>query len=129
MLLIFAPLRSVFAMQLMAGDMDVSTSNTASSSVIVNPAVLSVEHCQHMMDSTQVDDRTAYQLEYVAKSCCNDNGPCKSNCHFAMSVSLFMQHAGFSFALLNVATFDAISSTLLVRELSPPSRPPLSLYS
>jgi len=126
-LLMFAPLRSVFAGQLVC-DMKMSMSKAASvvDDVTVDKAV-SAQHCQYMMDSAPADERVEYQV--LAKSCCDDDGACSVDCHSVVSISLFMQDADYSSALLSSVTFDNISSALLVRELIPPSRPPLSLYS
>jgi len=121
----FAPLRSVFAGQLMVCNM--KTSSTNASSVVVD-AALSAKHCLNMMDGATVDDRVESQNNYSMKSCCDD-GACSSDCHVAAFVSLLMQAVDYSPTLLKAATFNMISSTLLVRELIPPSRPPLSLYS
>lgn len=126
-LLMFAPLRSVFAMQLMGCDMNASSAKATSSSKRV--VVSSSAHCQHMPGSVASNDDVSYQLKHVAKSCCSDDGPCNSSCHFSITASLFMQHADYSPTLLNSDTLDVISSALLVRELNPPSRPPLPLYS
>ncbi len=82
-----------------------------------------------MLDSATANDRVNLQVNHAAKSCCSDDGPCNSSCHFSITASLFIQRADYSPALLNSDTFDIISSVLLVRELSPPSRPPLPLYS
>jgi len=86
-----------------------------------------------MMDSAPADDRIDYQsdhqINYTAKSCCNDDGVCNSDCHFALSVSLSMQRADFSPVFLTTDIFENVSNALLVRELTPPSRPPLFLYS
>jgi hypothetical protein len=121
----FAPLRSVFSMQLMTCDMSASTSKAALSSIVM----ASAEHRQHMMDSAIIDDRDSHQVDHMMKSCCDDDAPCKSHCHFSLSASLFLQRADYSPALLNAVTYDMISSALIVRELCPPSRPPLSPYS
>ena len=127
-LLMFAPLRSVFAGQLMVCDMKMSMSETVPMTADVAVDMASSEkHCQYMMDSVPVDDRVEHKT--LAKSCCDDGGACSVDCHSAVSISLFMQDADYSTALLSSVTFDAISSALLVRELIPPSRPPLSLYS
>lgn len=127
-LLMLSPLRSAFAGQLMFCDMKMSMSKTALvvDEVTVNKAV-SAKHCHDMMDNAPADERVEYQT--MTKSCCDDGGACSVDCHSAVSISLFMQDADYSSALLNSVTFDIISSALLVRELIPPSRPPLSLYS
>ncbi len=125
--MMFAPLRSVFAMQFMACDLDASPSETVSSSF--KTVALPSGHCQHMQGKAAATDRASYQVDHAAQNCCTDDGPCNSSCHFSVTASLFMQCADYSPALLNSDTFENISSTLLVRELNPPSRPPLAIYS
>lgn len=124
-LLMFAPLRSVFAMQLMGCDMDASSEGASSAKIVQS----STEHCQHMLGNVKVSDRVDHPIDHAAKSCCSDDGPCSTSCHFSVTASLFMQQAGYSPALLNSDTFDNVSCALIVRELNPPSRPPLPLYS
>lgn len=121
----FAPLRSAFAMQFMSCNMQPPPTKAESSSMMVSPTT---EHCQHMSVDAPVDD-SVYPVSHTVKSCCNGDAPCSSSCHFAISASLFLQAADYSPALINTDTFAIISNALLVRELSPPSRPPLSLHS
>jgi hypothetical protein len=129
-LFMIAPLRSVFATQLMACDMEVTQSP------VTVGATSSAEHCRQVMGDLPMGNVSADSIsadsvhgDHQAKNCCNGNGACMSDCHFAISASLFIQNADYSPALLNTDIFDSVSSTLLVRELNPPSRPPLSLYS
>jgi len=122
----FAPLRSVFAMQLTSCDMNASSAT--------DDVVLSAAHCLYMTDSASADDRIDYQsnnqIDHTAKNCCSsDDGACNSECHFAVSASLFMQRADYSPVLLATVIIENVSTALLVRELNPPSRPPLSLHS
>jgi len=128
-LLMLAPLRSAFAGQLMVCDMKMSMSKAALvvDELTVDKTAALAKYCQDMMNSASLDERVEYQT--MTKSCCDDGGACSVDCHSAVSISLFMQDADYSSALLNSVTFDNISSALLVRELIPPSRPPLSLYS
>ncbi len=119
-----APLRSAFAGQMMACDMKASLPEVSSADV-----AMSAEHCQQQIDLSTVEDPVEYQGNHMVKSCCNDDGACKSDCHFAITASLFMQQTQFSPALINTDVLENITNTLLVRALTPPSRPPLSLYS
>ncbi|MFV2004683.1 MAG: hypothetical protein ACC650_05715 [Gammaproteobacteria bacterium] len=127
-LLMMAPLRSVLATQLMVCDMKADSLVTAEASV-------SAKHCQHgigndsMSNASVLEVQDDFQIGKQTKSCCSSNSACMSGCHFAISASLFIQPADYSPALLVIDTFDNVSSLLIVRELSPPSRPPLSLYS
>ena len=95
-------------------------------------------HCRHEMQvrlsddaltDVQIVDLVKYSSGSQAKSCCDNGGACMSDCHFAMSASLFIKLAEYTSALRHTDTFDVISGALLLRELSPPSRPPLSLHS
>jgi len=79
--------------------------------------------------SADAKDDAVYSAGHAVKNCCNGDAPCSSSCHFAISASLFLQAADYSPSFINTDTFAIISSALLVRELSPPSRPPLSLHS
>ena len=134
-LLILAPLRSVLASQLMACDMEKSPAViTLDAGADVTP-----DHCQHGSSDTaagkvksknlQGDNPTKYQNILQAKSCCSDSDACQSNCQFALSASLFLQHVEYLPALFSEAAFEAASHAVLVRELTPPSRPPLLLHS
>jgi len=127
MLLMFAPLRSVFAMQLMGCDMDDASAKITPSAKLVISS--SSAHCQHMLNSAVTNDKVNHRVDHAAKSCCSDGGPCSSSCHFSITASLFMRGADYSPVLLNSATFENVSTALIVRELNPPSRPPLPLYS
>ena len=119
-LLIFAPLRSVFSAQLMACDMKASP--------VSGDVTSSVMHGMNMLDSASVDDGE-YQNGQTVKSCCGDAAACKGDCHFAVSASLLLHAADYSPTLLATVTFDTISSAVLMREIIPPSRPPLFLHS
>jgi len=119
----FAPLRSAFAAQFTTCNMNADMASATESAS---------NHQQHMMNSLQetVDQVNMTQADITqAKNCCGDKGACKSDCHIAISTSLFMQRVDYAPLLINTDTINNISSTLLVRELSPPSRPPLALYS
>ncbi len=130
-LLILAPLRSVLASQLMACDME------ETSAVVMAEAGDSMNHCEHLshdmsidmpQDKQLSDDSASHKNTVQVTSCCSDDS-CKSNCHFAVSASLFIQNSEYLPMLFSTDVFETSVTTLLVRELSPPSRPPLSFYS
>ncbi len=133
-LLVFSPLRGALAAQLMTCDMGMA----------VNGADVSLSnHQQHMTGTVQIDKLQINKLQVNStsnypedsktvshvKNCCGNKGACISDCHVAIAVSLLTPTVDYSPLLINTDTFHSISSALLVRELSPPSRPPLALYS
>ncbi len=137
-LLVFAPLRSVFAGQLMVCDMKTSLSEAI---LVVDGMVHSAVHCQDNKANVSADDPIKYQGKFqgkyqskhqtkqMAKNCCNDDGVCKSDCHFAITASLLMQDIEYSPVLIDADVFENTSNNLIIRVLTPPSRPPLFLYS
>ena len=132
-LLMLAPLRSVLASQLMACGMDMSAvaeDVAISTSSSVRAAQVS-EHCQHMqkMAADNAETEVVSDSDHLMKRCCDSNSACSADCHFSITLSLFLPRADYSPVLLGTGIFENISTTPIVRELAPPSRPPLSLYS
>jgi hypothetical protein len=150
LLLMLAPLRSVFAMQFVACDMK------SMPSPAVTDSVMTAGHSRHALADVSIGDsaskksvnsinRASHQVEQAvnqqatlqadlhvskqSKDCCGNSNTCLSDCHFAISVSMFLQTVDYSPLLLNADIFENVSITPLVRELSPPSKPPLHLYS
>ncbi len=128
--MMIAPLRSAFAGQLMVCDMKMSSRMSSSKALSVAvDAKMPAQHCVIQAESVSTEIRIESQGTHTANNCCNDDGACKSDCHFALSASLFIQHTDYSPALLNAHIIDNISNALLIRVLNPPSRPPLFLFS
>ena len=140
-----APLRSVFAMQYVACDM-----KSMPSSALADTVMTAAGHSHHALAALSLADvstgdvtsknivnRADYQAKQSAnqqasqlsKDCCGNSNTCLSDCHFAISVSMFLQAVDYSPLLLNTDVFENVSITPLVRELSPLSNPPLHLYS
>jgi len=122
MLLIVAPLRSVFAMQAMVCE-DMSTELQQSR---VTDSALPTDHCRTMMPVAGAAPAAGLSAQSY-NTCCHDDGACKSDCHFTMSVSLPIYQGEYTAVLFGTETLDADSTILVVRELNPPFRPPLSL--
>ena len=118
-----APLRSAFAGQLMVCDMK------SSSEISPVNVEMTTEHCMHQMAVSDERGGIDHQSTNMLKSCCNDSGAYKSDCHSAITASLFMQRTQFSPVLINTDVLENTTHTLIVRALSPPSRPPLLLHS
>jgi len=139
-MLMFAPLRSVMAVQQTHCDMDagvlVSNSDLVSSNSPVlhdMSTMLSIESMHHKNQyavtehsaNHQVADQLAVeqQTESNHQCCCCDTN-CVSDCEMGMSVSLLMQVSSYTPLFTNAADSAIISFEILVRELTPPSRPP-----
>ena len=118
-LLVLAPVRSVMAMQQMNCDMD-SSKMPISMAMTASDVSVSKIHASHDMSSMTQNDANQH-------SCCDQGDSCISNCDMGVSVSLFIQTSAYSPLLLNVAEAENISSAPIIRELTPPSRPPLKL--
>lgn len=120
-----APMRSVMAMQQMHCDMDASSS--------VSEVSVSENHASHDMSSMSplaFNQQATNQQpsEKNQHSCCSGSGSgsdsCSTNCDMGMAVSLLIQATSYAPLFLNVAEAEGVSSAPIVRELTPPSRPP-----
>lgn len=109
-------------------------------SPVTTDVTMSGDHCQPVVTTPMTADALADTVvhnddankpynDHQANNCCSDNADCIYDCHFTISLSMFFQGADFLPVLLNTVVFDNISNTLLLRELSPLSKPPLTLYS
>ncbi len=111
----FAPVRSVMASPCDMGD-----------SVLTSETSLSDKHASHDMSSMSVSDSIDSQSEKNLHKCCAETSTdvCISHCDMGISVSLFIQSTTYAPLFINVAEAETISSAPIVRELTPPSRPP-----
>jgi len=123
MLLMFAPVSSPMAMQQSHCDMDADTMsiNTASSTLAAGSHDM---HASHDMSSMTVLDSSHKTPETQQHQCCCDGNACAGDCDMGMTVSLLIQTATFAPLFINVAEAENVSSAAIVRELTPPSRPP-----
>ena len=112
----FAPMRSVMAMQQMHCDMDASSS--------VSEVSVSENHASHDMSSMSQLAFNQQPSEKNQHSCCSGSDSCSTNCDMGMAVSLLIQATSYEPLFLNVAEAESVSSAPIVRELTPPSRPP-----
>ena len=116
-----APMRSVMAMQQMHCDMDASSS--------VSEVSVSENHAGHDMSSMSplAFNQQATNQQPSEKNqhpCCSGSDSCSTNCDMGMAVSLLIQTTSYAPLFLNVAEAESVSSAPIVRELTPPSRPP-----
>lgn len=123
MLLMFAPLSSPMAMQQSHCDMDADAMSisTASSTLAVESHDM---HASHDMASMSLPDSNQQKSETSSHQCCYDGNACAGDCDMGMTVSLLIQTATFAPLFINVEEAENVSSAAIVRELTPPSRPP-----
>ena len=139
MLLMFSPVRSVLAGQSEHCNMDEMKSSM--SEMKTAPSYDNDKHASHDMSAktsknskhlTQhpvshhnvADQAAAHQC-----CCCDDADACSGNCEMGMSVSLVLQESFYSPVFKDASRSGVFSSTVLIRELTPPSRPPAFLHS
>lgn len=115
-----APMRSVMAMQQMHCDMD--TSSTSKVSVSENHAAHDMSSMSQLAFNQQATNQQP--SEKNQHSCCSGSDSCSTNCDMGMAVSLLIQATSYAPLFLNVAEAESVSSAPIVRELTPPSRPP-----
>jgi len=113
-LLMFAPMRSVLAEPVSHCDMD-DMSSTASM------------HQMHQSQAGFIPDHINQSQQSQHQCCCCDTSRCAGNCDMGMTVSLLMQASPYSPVFVNAEKITLYSAVLLLRTLSPPSRPPLIL--
>ncbi len=94
-----------------------------------------VTHCQ--MEEMQAMDSVQASMSQVVldqtitadhQCCCCDDG-CASNCDMGINVSLIMQTTPYGPIFKKLLKSVNTSTNILVRALTPPSRPPANLYN
>ena len=118
----FAPIRSAMAVQQAHCDMDGMNMDEMSMSMSMQ------DHAMHAMSSTDDPaDLTTDQRAVSGTQCCCCDYDCVSNCEIGVSVSLVMQVSLYSPVFVNTSNTDSYISDLLLRALTPPSRPPATI--
>lgn len=121
-LLMLTPLRAVMAVQsshcdMAEMDMDVTTVSMSDQGHDMH------DMSSHEMSAMQVsDDQSAGNQQ-----CCCCDSDCASNCDMNLTASLYMQASSYSPLYLSTSNSSAFNSEVLVRALTPPSRPPAKL--
>ena len=122
----FAPIRSVTATQLMHCDMDASTVKI--STIVSTSNVSSADmHASHDMSSMPMHDSGQQPSDTNQHRCCDGMKTCAGDCDMGTAVSLLIQTSNYAPLFINVAETEIISSEPIVRELTPPSRPPAKI--
>jgi len=118
----FAPLRSVMAMQQTHCDManHIAGQNAQSSTVISDYSG------DHDMMAMSMADHSSVQNSH---DCCSGKSICTGGCDMSISVSLLMQESSYLPNFTNVPASVAQISYLIKNEFTPPFRPPLVSHS
>ena len=115
----FAPIRSAMAVQQAHCDMDEMNMGEMSMPMSMQG------HDMHDMSSAddpidlKIDEKTVTDTQ-----CCCCGNDCVSNCEIGVSVSLVLQVSLYSPVFANASNIHSYTTDLLLRTLSPPSRPP-----
>jgi len=123
----FAPLRSVMAMQQSHCDMGSHIVGESAE----NSAVISDHTGSHDMMAMSMATSSSEQNSH---NCCSDKSICTNNCdmsrcQISMSVSLLMQESSYIPVFTNISGPVAFDTDLIEREFPPPFRPPLVFHS
>ncbi len=131
-LLMFAPMRSVQAAQTPHCDMDdmaIMTTDTviqnSDVAMFVNDGQMHMANdssMHHMADRSDVVPST---IEHSC--CCCDGNSCGNDCDMGVTVLLLMQPSSYLPVYSNIENTILSSANIQIRELTPPSRPPLNL--
>ncbi len=114
-LLMFAPLRSAFAMESSHCDMDGDMSS------------MSAESMNHDQMNHEAMNHEQMNLEQMNHDCCCCDNGCNSNCDMGTTASLLMRVSSYSPVFIKIDNIFISSPELQLRALTPPSRPPLTL--
>ena len=118
----FAPLRSVMAMQQAHCDMGnhIAGKNADSSTVISDHTGNHDMMAMSMAASSSVQN---------SPDCCSGKSICSSDCDMSISVSLLMQESSYIPNFTDVPGSVALTTGLIKKEFTPPFRPPLVSHS
>ncbi len=118
----FAPLSGVVAAHCNMADM--AEMDTSPGSAVMPGSVI-LAHDMSAMFSTD-----SMPSEMNGHSCCDDlSTNCSAACDLAVNVSLVLQQTSYAAVYKNSFKSVSVSSKILFRELTPPSRPPANLHS
>lgn len=114
-LLMITPLRSVLASESALSHCDVADMDMTAKTLSMQRHVVSAEAVVNQQAATD------------HQCCCCDDTTCASDCDMGMSVSILIQSSGYLPFFINKKTLTLPASNLLIRALTPPSRPPVIL--
>ncbi len=127
-LLMFAPLRSAFAMESSHCDMDGDMSSMSAQSMSPGMQVNRVQdNSQTEPMNHEAMNHEQMNLEQMNHDCCCCDNGCNSNCEMGTTASLLIQVSSYSPVFIKTDNIFISSPELQLRTLTPPSRPPLTL--
>jgi hypothetical protein len=109
-------------------DMDetsISMSVSASSAMQGHDMHNMQSHDMHNMSSTDMSALTDPPATNQPCCCCDND--CLANCDMGVTASLVMQASSYSPVFVKTSNAISYTSEVLVRALTPPSRPPANL--
>lgn len=126
--LMVAPVRSLLAapschMQDMAADMSADMSEDMSADM--QHDMSSHDMSGHDMSAHAMSDTD--QQQGVSNKCCCCDDDCNSQCDMGLSAALMLQASSYMPVFVNAVNAVSVSPQVLVRALTPPSRPPAQL--
>ena len=136
LLLIISPFRSALAIQLLPCEME-----SMSDDAVANMAVSSHHdiHAMHESAASRMDASHQHHLmqsdskqagtDQLSCCCCDDGNSCAGNCDLGVNASLVIRKSSFTPVLIDVTRAPMISTDIVIREPSPPFRPPATLHS
>lgn len=138
MLMMFAPLRGAIAVQQTHCDMNEMAMPSAGDNVMPGHdmsghdmtamnSMVAVHQEMAYQESSHEFDQSSLQPDH--QCCCCDGADCAGNCDMGMTVSLLLQQSPYQPVFKGEAESATVSSTVLLRELTPPSRPPAKFHN
>jgi len=125
--MMLTPLSGVMAAQCDMADM--ADMHISSSSEVMPGSVIAA-HDMSAMLSTDMLSTDAMPSEMNQHGCCDDlSFNCSAGCDLGVNVSLILQETSYSPVYKYSFKSALVSSKILFRELTPPSRPPAHLHS
>ena len=123
--MMFAPMRSVIAMQQTHCDMG----NHIAGHDAESSTVISDHSDDHDMIAMSMANSSTVQKSEISHDCCSGSSNCVSNCDMSISVSLLMQESSYIPNFTNTSGSVALITDLIKKEFTPPFRPPLVSHS
>ena len=115
----FTPLSGVVAAHCDMAEMDASPGSAVMHSSVI------LAHDMSAMLSTD-----SMSPEMNGHGCCDDPSTnCSAACDLGINVPLVLQETSYTAVYKDSFTSASVSSKILFRELTPPSRPPANLHS
>lgn len=124
----FTPVRGVMAVQQTHCDMaDMDMAEVAVSMNASMSTAMQGHEMHYMSSADQAADLALTDQSVANKQCCCCDNDCMSNCDMGVTASLVMQVSAYTPDFVKTTNSISYTSEILVRALTPPSRPPANL--